>query len=208
MSEQQTPQFAPILDGTAAAASLWSLPSFDGLGPKSSMRTAKQLESVEAEAHREGHARGFAEGLAQGRAAARAEAVRMREVLAHLQRPVADLDRETEHALVALMLELARRLVQQELAADPSKLAVIVRDAVAHLAQPVRALRIRLHPDDVKIVSEHLLPQEPGEEWRVVGDPALMPGDCIVETENGRIDARLDTRQAQLAQRLLGESNA
>jgi flagellar assembly protein FliH len=202
------PSFAPILDGRGANASVWSVPSFDGVGSRSTLRTAKQLEDIEAEAHREGHARGYTEGLAKGRMAAQAEVARLRDVLAHLQQPVAELDRETESALVALMLELARRLVQQELAADPSKLVAIVRDAVGHLSQPVRGLRVRLHPDDAHVVSAHLPPQEPGEEWRVIADPSLMPGDCVVETENGRVDARLDTRQAQLAQRLLGESNS
>lgn len=202
------PAFAPILDGQGATAALWSVPHFDGAGTRPGLRTAKQLEDLEAEAYREGHARGYADGLNKGRAAAQAEIARLRDVLAHLQQPVAELDRETESALVALMLELARRLVQQELAADPAKLAAIVRDAVGHLAQPVRGLRVRLHPDDARVVTQHLMPQEPGEEWRVVADPTLMPGDCIVETENGRVDARLDTRQAQLAQRLLADSNS
>lgn len=202
--------FAPILSGdsVAAQAATWTLPSFDALVRARSTPppSAQQLESLEAEAAREGHARGYAEGYAQGAAAVKADAARMRQMLKHLAAPVAEVDAQTEQALVALTLELARRLVQQELATDPAKMLGIVRDAVSHLSQPTRNLRVRLHPDDARVVSEALSTEEDSESWTLVADRKLMPGDCIVESESARVDARLDTRQAQLAQRLLGDT--
>lgn len=203
----------PVICGedVRATAAPWSLPSFDAMlrartEPVPEPPTAQRIEQIEAEASREGHARGYADGYAQGASAARAEAQRLQLLLRHLAAPVAEVDAQTESALVALMLELARRLVQQELAATPEKILGIVREAVAHLAQPVRGLRIRLHPEDVRVVSEHLT-EDPGVEgWTLVPDVQLMPGDCVVETDTARVDARLDTRQAQLAQRLLGDS--
>jgi flagellar assembly protein FliH len=147
----------------------------------------------------------YAQGREQGIAAVEAEAQQLRAVLAHMAAPVAELDAKTEQALVALMLELARRLVQQELVADPAKMLGIVRDAVSHLAQPVRGLRVRLNPDDARVVGEHLTSEDLGESWTLVADRKMMPGDCVVESDTSRVDARLDTRQAQLAQRLLGD---
>jgi len=205
--------FASILsaEAYAAQAAAWTLPNFDeGLRRKNTPPpSAVHLEDLEAEAAREGHERGYAEGYAQGReqgmAAIAAEAQQLRAVLAHIAAPVAELDAKTEQALVALMLELARRLVQQELVADPAKMLGIVRDAVSHLAQPVRGLRVRLHPDDARVVNEHLTSEDVGESWTVIADRKMMPGDCVVESDTSRVDARLDTRQAQLAQRLLGD---
>jgi len=205
--------FASILSAEtyAAQAAAWTLPNFDeSLRRKSTPPpSAAHLEDLEAQAAREGHERGYAEGYAQGRAQGMAdvaaEAQQLRAVLAHMAAPVAELDGRTEQALVALMLELARRLVQQELVADPTKMLGIVRDAVSHLAQPVRGLRVRLHPDDARVVNEHLSSEEGGESWVIVADRKMMPGDCIVESDTSRVDARLDTRQAQLAQRLLGD---
>lgn len=201
---------ASILSGDSVAAqpAPWALPNFDALLRSRSAPppSAQHLENLEAEAAREGHARGYADGYAQGSAAARAEATRLKSLLDHLAAPVADLDAKTEHALVALMLELARRLVQQELATDPSKVLGVVRDAIAHLAQPARGLRIKLNPDDARVVAEHLEVEAREERWTIVADRQLMPGDCVVESDSARIDARLDTRQAQLAQRLLGDA--
>lgn len=204
------PRFAPILcgDNLATQAATWDLPNFDAMlrARSTPPPSAQLLESLEAEAAREGHARGYTDGYAQGAAAAREQAERLRQLLQHLAAPVAEIDAQTEQALVALTLELARRLAQQELAADPAKMLGIVRDAVEHLAQPARQLRVRLHPDDARIVSEALASEDGDESWTFVADRKLMQGDCIVESESARVDARLDTRQAQLAQRLLGEA--
>lgn len=201
--------YSPVISGDSVAAQVpaWTLPNFDGL-PRGlgSAPSAQRIADIEAEAAREGQARGYADGYAQGAMAARNEAQRLRQIAQHLAAPVAEVDAQTEQALVALMLELARRLVQQELAADPAKVMGIVRDAVAHLAQPARGVRVRLHPDDARVVAELLNNETSGESWTLVPDRQLNPGDCLVESENARIDARLDTRQAQLAQRLLGDS--
>lgn len=206
--------FTSILSGDPASdrAERWSLPSFDDLirpreeAPPPELPTAQQVEQIEAEAFREGHARGYADGYAQGATAARAEAERLAQLLRHLGAPLAELDAQTENALVALSLELARRLVQQELQTDPAKMLGIVREAVSHLAQPARGLRVHLHPDDVRVVAEHLPEAGSADGWTLVPDRGLMPGDCVIESDTARVDARLDTRQAQLAQRLLGDA--
>lgn len=202
--------FATILsaDSVSAQAAPWAMPNFDAMlrARSTPPPSAQHLEDIEAEAAREGHARGYADGYSQGAAAARAEAQKLKSLLEHMAAPVAELDAKTEQALVALTLELARRLVQQELATDPVKVLGIVRDAVGHLAQPARALRVKLHPDDARVVAEHLDTEVREDKWLIVADRSLMPGDCVVESDSARVDARLDTRQAQLAQRLLGES--
>lgn len=206
--------FASILsaDSYSTHAAAWTLPNFDeALRRKATPPpSAAHLEDLEAEAAREGQARGYAEGYAQGHAQGAADAVaqaqRLRAVLDHLVAPLAELDARTEQALVALTLELARRLVQQELIVDPAKMLGIVRDAVGHLAQPIRGLRVRLNPDDARVVSELIKTEEDTESWVLVADRTMMPGDCVVESDSSRVDARLDTRQAQLAQRLLGDS--
>lgn len=202
--------YAQILPAEATSAAIWELPNFDSLvRQQNPPPTVQVIEDIEAAAHREGQERGYEEGYAQGLAAGRAnvkaQAARLQALLDHLAHPLSELDAKTEQALLALMLELARRLVQQELATDPLRMLAIVRDAVSHLSGPAKNLRVKLNPEDLRVVSEHLDAPTGEEVWVLVSDRQLMQGDCIVESESARVDARLDTRQAQLAQRLLGE---
>ena len=62
----------------------------------------------------------------------------LRAVLDALAKPLIAVDAEMERVLVALTLEAARRIAQQELNLDPAKVAAVVRDAVASLGDMLR----------------------------------------------------------------------
>jgi flagellar assembly protein FliH len=95
-----------------------------------------------------------------------------------------------------LAVEMARRIVGRELRCDP---AVVSEGAAQALraAGRRRALRVRLHPDDVA----HVRDRSPGlagstavTALELVADPTLAPGDVVVETEAGQVDARIASR--------------
>ncbi|WP_165797301.1 FliH/SctL family protein [Solimonas fluminis] len=170
------------------------------------LHTAQQLDEMEAAAYQDGFARGHGEGYAAGVQQARAEAARLRELVAHLARPLAQIDEEVERTLVAMTVEVARRLVQQELELDPARVLGVVREAIGALDGAGRELRVMAHPEDAKLLQEHLVAPPEVNSLRVIADPSLMRGDCRVASEFAQVDARLDTRQANLAQSLIGEA--
>ncbi len=189
-------------------AARWELPllqDFSRPAPVDAPPTAQRIEEIEAAAHREGQLRGHAEGYAAGLAEAREQAQRLRQLFEHLSRPLAELDSEVERALIALTLELARRLVQQELTLDPAKVAGAVHEAVAALGTAPRNLRVYLHPDDAELLKGQLTLSADVQDWHLLPDKELMRGDCRVATDSARVDARLDTRQAAIGQALLGD---
>lgn len=189
-------------------ATRWQMPALDGgeALPRS-LHTAQQLDELEAEAHREGFARGHAEGYAEGQRKAQAEAARLRALIEHVARPLQRIEQDAERALVALTIEVARRLVQQELALDPAKVLGVVQGAIAALAGPARDVRVLVHPDDVALLRERLEAPAEAREFRIVAAPDLQRGECRIATENAQVDARLDTRQASVAQALLGDES-
>lgn len=187
----------------------WEPPVFPGAGrcPEDVvLHTAQQLDEMEAAAYQDGFARGHGEGYAAGLQQARAEATRLRELVAHLARPLAQIDEEVERTLVAMTVEVARRLVQQELELDPMRVLGVVREAIGALDGSARQMRVMAHPEDAKLLQEHLVAPPDVAELRVVADPSLMRGDCRVVSDAAQVDARLDTRQANLAQSLIGEA--
>jgi len=191
-----------------ASAKPWRQPVFGRDAKTQTLRThtAQHLDDLESAAHQEGFARGHSEGYAAGLAQARQTGVKLEALLTHLARPLAELDAETERALVALTIEMARRLAHLEMDLDPGRVAHVVREAVAALGTTPREVRVHLHPEDMAAVREALSAIDDTSGWKLIADRELNRGDCRIITDGAQIDARLDTRQAELAQQLLGDT--
>lgn len=196
---------------TVGDATRWAMPTFadPADSPPPPPHSADHLDQLELTAYEDGYARGYAEAQAQGYADGAAkirEAVdRLKAVFEHLARPLKDLDGEVERTMIALALEVGRRLAQTTLVQEPAAIAGIIREAIGALAVPARDARIHLHPADADLVRDTLTLPEDYAGWKLVADKELMRGDCRIVTDSAQIDARLDTRAASVAQALLGE---
>lgn len=189
-----------------SGAQRWQMPAFgEPAKGRPALHTAAQLDAMDRAAFEEGFARGRAEGLAAGAAEARAAAQRLRDLLQHCAKPLDELDCEVETALVELALRAARRLAQRELMLDPTLLAGLVHQAVAALAQAPREVRVHLHPEDLKLLNNHL--EKPAElaAWRLLPDTTLERGDCRIASEAGWVDATLATGEQALLRALGAE---
>lgn len=203
--------FEVFPDEQAAAATRWQLPSIAEVrqaeftsNDTSGLHTAAQLDQIETAAYEEGYARGHAEGLQSGQREVREIASRLQALLEHLSQPLADLDIELEHALTQLTVKVARKLVNDELQLNPKKVAGAVHEAIAAMSEAPREMRIQLHPEDLALLTDQLT-LNTDAAWKLVADAGLARGDCRVVTDSGQIDARLDTRQANIERNLLGE---
>ena len=88
---------------------------------------------------------------------------------------------------------------------SPEAVAGVIQESLGALAQPARDARIHLHPADVELVKDTLTLPDDYAGWRLVADKELMRGDCLIATDSARVDARLDTREAAVAQAVLGD---
>lgn len=193
-----------------AGATLWNCPPLNDDRPESPRTTAKKLntaahlDAIEKAAYEEGFARGHAEGYANGSREAQAVAARISLLLEHLSRPLKDLNVEVEHALIRLVVDTARRLVNQAIALDPQLVSGAVHEAVAAVTTTTREMKIFLHPDDLAVLNGNMN-FSTDASWKLVPDNTLRRGDCRVVTESSQIDARMDTRQTNIERALLGE---
>lgn len=109
--------------------------------------------------------------------------------------------------------QVARRILEQELTSSPEALFSLVRSAVRRLGD-ARRLVIKLHPSDAERINTPDGRQRLGlslMQIEVAPDPALAPGDCIVESEQAAVDGRLGTRLDELkraSEHGLGEDDA
>lgn len=131
-------------------------------------------------------AEGYAKGIEQGRAEAEADGAARGDARAALELAFARLDAEMAEALRQRLLDTVMALCEATLvpyAHDADVLARRIEHAVAMFARADDERVIRLHPDDLALVSEKL-----AAEWTVVPDPALARGALRVETKNGGVE--------------------
>lgn len=188
----------------ATAIERWALPQVDGnvIGRPVDERKAKAAaEAIARVAREQSEARGYDAGMAKAKtemegklAELDARIKRVDTLLQFIGRPLQDLDVEVEKMLLQLALTVGKQLARRELRVDPTQVIAIIRESLAELPAAAREIRVHLHPEDAAIVRERLTAPANERAWRVVEDPTMSRGGCVVRTENSQIDARLESR--------------
>lgn len=156
----------------------------------------------------DGHAAAVAGAVAAATAEARAQGAQAAQLAASLADAAALLRRCSGEELDAVSagvaeaaLQLAEAIVGRALAGEAPAAAAIAR-AMA-LVPSGEAAVVRLHPSDVDVVG----PIERAE-LRVVADPAVRPGGCIVDAGASSIDGGIAAAVERARAALLGEEDA
>lgn len=153
----------------------------------------READRLRAQAQSEGRERGLAavtELLVQARAAS----VRAR------QSAEADLRR--------LAVRIAERILGREIQQNPDTVVDVASEALGQAGGPKEVL-LRCHPDDLKALERgrpRLLSRcAQAQAVLLRADPAVPRGGCIVETELGTVDARLQVQLQAIERALLGQ---
>lgn len=114
--------------------------------------------------------------------------------------------------MVKLSMAVARKIIAGELQTNPQVVVNVTREAVAYLNEN-RKLLIRVNPREVLQVLDAINLGMVAEkdikaiDLEVEAEPGIAEGGCWVESEEGSIDATLETRWTRIEQSLLGEIN-
>jgi type III secretion system HrpE/YscL family protein len=138
------------------------------------------------------------EGRAQGRAELAAQLIE--HAAAHAQSLAALEAQALEVALLA-----AKRIVGEALALEPRRIADVARPLVAKLRRATR-VALHVHPDDAPALEAALagLREQTGARavLRVAADPSVARGGCLVQSDVGALDARVETQLAAIERAL------
>lgn len=197
-------------------------------------RLAQQYEEAAAQARAMGRAEGFTIGYRDGRMKAEADARVEAEQTARLIL-AREAEREEELASVLHLLRqavdayermaasayveagvgfgpaaysLATSLVGHELSVTPDHLMDSIR-RIASVAPRGSSVILHVCPSDAPLIVERaeLIESILGRDTEMVTDPSLMPGDIVADSGASRIDARLSTAMARVAE-VLGATPA
>lgn len=130
----------------------------------------------------EGHAAGIAEARAEAAACAEADADARDRLALSFARLDAALEEQLQLRLRDTVAALCEAAIAP-LALDETALVVRIGRAVSMLARADDERVIRLHPDDLALVSDRL-----SAEWQVSPDPSLARGSIRVETSTGGVE--------------------
>lgn len=169
----------------------------------------KTSAAICAAAEEEGYSAGFKRGHREGAEKAEHELARVveecREELRRLTETIIEernaFLRELEPQAVEFAWEMARRVVKEEVFANPRVVVATIEGAFRRLNEG-RVKRIAIHPIDMDEVHEarpYLQKLLEGiETLEIREDRRVEQGGCLVHTESGTLDAQIETQFEQI----------
>lgn len=116
--------------------------------------------------------------------------------------------RETEKDLLRLAVRLAEKIVGREIKKD-SKTVIDIVSAALQNARQQEKLTVRVNPADLPTVESQMERFSNAARVRFLdftADPRVSVGGCLIESEVGTIDARLETQLRVLERALVSQS--
>jgi flagellar assembly protein FliH len=149
-------------------------------------------------ARQQGYQDGYRDGMAALESFKQSHATQMSAqvgaLLESLSAQLEDLQQDMARAMAVSATHLARQMVRTELQTRPDMVSQVATEALEALLLSARHVTLRVHPDDLNLVTQGASQMLSARGARVVSDTSLMRGGCMVESDIGIIDASVETR--------------
>uniref|UniRef100_UPI0033425516 flagellar assembly protein FliH n=1 Tax=Castellaniella defragrans TaxID=75697 RepID=UPI0033425516 len=167
---------------------------------------------------REGHAEGLARGLEEGRRqgfeageregrtlglragrdagaeAVREQARRLQALADACEQSLNTLEAEVGQSLIALAVRIAEQVLRRSLQDHPNQVLDLVDEVLQTRPAPEATVQLRLHPEDLDLLRESIEQDAGSLRPHLIAAAHISRGGCILETDQGTIDATLETR--------------
>lgn len=159
------------------------------------------------EARHAGYQDGYRDGLAALESFKQAQTAQMAAFMSEqvgtlvveLHQRLESLEQQLSGRIAGVALELARQVVRSEIATRPELVVAVAEEALATLLSSAREVVLRLNPDDFAMAHGGLQDHLQTRGARVVADPHVSPGGCLVESDIAVVDASVESRWRQAA---------
>ncbi|MBR6712957.1 MAG: flagellar assembly protein FliH [Selenomonadaceae bacterium] len=164
------------------------------------------LDKVQKEGYDAGYKDGKAKGIKDGKekiedelkAIIRQANDKAQKTLRDAKEQTADYFIRAEDDIVAVVVMAIEKILPQHFLDTPQVILPVVREAIKHVRDQ-KEVKVHVDPDSYDLVlmarAEFQSMLTDGTATvEVISDDALKPGDCVIETPNGGVDARLSTQ--------------
>lgn len=123
-------------------------------------------------------------------------------LLARAEERAARIVEEARQELTTLAVRMAEKILAQELRLHPEAVCSIAEQCLATWPD-ARNLRLRVSPEDLPLL-QAALPRlgRAGARLQLQADASIGRGGCLLQTELGEVDGRLEVQLARLAEAL------
>jgi flagellar assembly protein FliH len=169
---------------------------------------AEQLAEAQA-AHDQIYQDGYRDGLAALEAFKQSHAAQTGAQLAamvlQLQAQFDQIEQQLARRVAGIALDVARQVVRSELRSNPLQVVAVIEEALSVLLMSARHVCLRVNPQDHAVVVSGAAESLAARGVRLLADPQIEAGGCLVESDIGVVDARVATRWQRASAALGGQ---
>ncbi len=183
-------------------------PSLKDLETKVLKEVKERALLIEKEAYEKGFQQGEKDGKELGLKRLEKVVHQLENVLSEIERQKREVFQTYEREMVKLMLGIGRRLFRRTALFHEDAIVSVLRDALRYVTDRGEIV-LRLHPADYQYLKTHSdqapISMDEKDGLRIVQDPTLTRGGCLLSTSFGEIDATFESQFEALVSRILPE---
>jgi flagellar assembly protein FliH len=168
-----------------------------------SAQEAARTQALVAAARQAGYQDGYRDGLVAldsfKQSFATQMAAQVGQLLHSFGSQIDALEQQMAQAVAQTAVMLARRVVRAELQTRPEHVAEVAQQAVNAVLLSARHIRVMVHADDHALVATGAAEALAARGARLLSQADIARGGCLIESDLGQIDARIEARWAQAA---------
>ena len=153
-------------------------------------RAQEEAETIKKSAFEEGYRKGLEQAASDMEA--------FRKNMASFMNATKDVFEYVAPDILEISIDIAKKVIKKEVEQDPQVLINTIVEVLKTLAKNEPKINIRVKPQAVQFIKDTLpnITYQYGIDAKIniVADPSIEDGGCIFQTNNGIVDASIDTQ--------------
>lgn len=150
----------------------------------------------------------FEEGYDKGLENAKEDIENLKKDIVSFMKAPKDVFEYIAPDILEISVDIAKKIIKKEVETDPQVLINTIVDVLKTVSKSEPKINIRVRPQAVQFIKDTLpnITYQYGIEAKIniVADPSIEEGGCVLQTNNGIVDASIDTQLEIIKKALTG----
>ena len=140
----------------------------------------------------------FEEGYRLGLEKAEADFNKFKEQFSYFMNARKEVFEYIAPDILEICVDITKTIIKKELESDPQVLINTILDVLRTVSKNEPKINIRIRPQSVQLIKDTIpnITYQYGIDSKIniISDPAIEDGGCVLQTNNGIVDASIDTQ--------------